>query len=407
LLPDYARVRRLCLAKKPEADDLCNQEQKEKEMSNDKVSDRYDPAVIEAIQRSYQAATAGQQSMELELPEAEVVEVVPEPKLEPKKVKAKKGRSFKEVFGWKPTHIQNVEVPLFKDEDWPEAARCMIPSVDPHYQFPKQATEYAMQSMISGDTTLVWGLKGTGKSTLPEQMCALLRIPFWRQNCNEETREQHFTGSAGVEWDDKGQMRIIQEPTLLTDSIQYGGVFCEDECFRHNSALVLQGLRESNNRRLVLPDAPGRSADERVLTPESGRWFYFMTDNTNGQGDETGSYSAQVQDSSTLDRIDSTIELGYLTRPQENKLLTSVADGDVPESTIKDMVEVAALVRDAYKTGTMMDVLSTRALLNWLRKAIIYGDTGKSFKLAWYNKLCKDDKTAVSDIYTQVTGEYL
>jgi cobaltochelatase CobS len=336
-----------------------------------------------------------------------VAEVVEPPKLKPKRNKQVKGRMFSGVFGWKPTHIQDIEVPKFKPEDWDENARCMIPAINPHWVWPKKETEYLLRSMIAGDTTLIWGAQGTGKSCLQEQVCALLNIPFWRMSCNKETREQHFTGSAGVSWNDAGQMQITQEPTLLTDSLQYGGVFCEDEAFRHNSALVLQSLREASNRTLILPDAPGRTAEERVLKAPKGRWWYTMTDNTAGIGDETGQFDAEVQDASTLDRIDTTIELGYLTRAQEVKVLKSIAGDDVPVDKLKDMVEVAHLVREGFKSGTMNATLSTRALINWVKKAAVYGEVTTSFRLAWYNKLSRDDQMVASEAFTQATGEYL
>jgi hypothetical protein len=377
---------------------------------------KHDPKVVAAIEAAYRQTQEGlvQETLDLiQTPTNElndmvdaVIEAKAEPVLKAKETKKKKGKMFSDYF-WKPKHIKDMIIPVFMETDWNEHARCMIPEVNGSWQWAKQETEYLLRALVDGDTTLIWGLQGSGKSCLLEQVCALLCIPFWRQSCNKETREQHFTGSAGVSWNDAGQMQITQEPTLLTDSLLYGGMFCEDEAFRHNSALVLQSLRESSNRTLILPDAPGRSAEDRVLKAPEGRWWYCMTDNTCGVGDETGMFDAEVQDVSSLDRIDTTIELGYLGADQERKVLTSLVGSDIPTSNIKDMVTVANAVRHAFETGTIQATLSTRALVNWTKKVATYGNMCHAFKLAWYNKLSADDKVVASDIFTQTTGEYL
>ncbi len=219
-------------------------------------------------------------------------------------------------------------------------------------------------------------------------------------SCNKETREQHFTGSPGVEYNDKGQMHIKQEPTTLTDSLLYGGIFCEDEAFRHNSALVLQSLREKSNRTLHLPDAPGRTADERMLRAPNGRWWYVLTDNTTGSGDETGIFDAEVQDASTLDRIDSAIEVPYLGKSEERELLRKASG--LNDDIINGMLDVATLVRTSFQKQTMMSTLSVRGLLAWAEKIELMGHMGAALKLAWFNKLGADDQEIVTDIYHQV-----
>lgn len=321
-----------------------------------------------------------------------------------REVSKDKGTMFSNLF-WKPKTINDIPLPVFKDEDWHENAQIMIPDSDPNWVWNRPITEAFALAMYCGDTTLLFGLPGTGKSCLAKEWCAMFRIPLWRMSCNRETRETHFVGSVGVEYDEEGRIHVKQEPSLLTDSLRYGGVWLEDEAFRHSAALVLQSLREANNRTLILPDAPGRTAQDRVLKAPAGRWWYVMTDNTTGGGDETGIFDAEVQDASTLDRIGTAIEVPYLGKPEERRILQN--HSNLPVELINPMLDLAKMVRSAFASQKMMTTMSIRPLLAWADKAELTGSMEEGLKLAWFNKLCQDDKAIVKDMYHQITNRVL
>ena len=306
---------------------------------------------------------------------------------------------FSDLF-WKPESICDIPLPSFKREDWHEEAQLHIPSVDENWVWNKKATERLALAMYCGDTTLLYGLQGTGKSCLAEQWCAKFIIPFWRMSCNKETREAHFLGSPSVEYNEAGQFVIKQEPTILTDSLRYGGLFCEDEAFRHNAALVLQSLREINTRTVLLPDAPGRTASERKLVAPVNRWWYVLTDNTSGSGDETGVFDAEVQDASTLDRIGATIEVKYLGKPDERTILKQ--SSSLSEDVINGMLDFAKLVRKSFEAQALMSTFSVRSLLAWAEKAELVGNLEFALQLTWFDKLSKDDQVTARDMYHQV-----
>ena len=353
---------------------------------------KYDPAVIQSIVNATRDEEEALKADPFEITEA-------------KKLKTDEGMVLFSSMFWKPKEIPDLPLPLFTPEDWDEEARLHIPLVDKMWVWNKPVTERLALALYSGDTTLLHGLHGTGKSCIAEQWAALFKIPAWRMSCNRETREAHFVGSAGIEYDEQQRMVIKQEPTLLTDSLKYGGIFIEDEAFRHNSALVLQSLREKNTRTLTLPDAPGRTAADRRLTAPEGRWWYVLTDNTCGIGDETGVFDAQVQDASTLDRVGAVIEVDYLNKQQEARILKN--HSNLTKKQIDGILEFVKQVRVAFRAQQLLSTFSVRSLLAWAEKAELTQSLEVGLKMTWYEKLCEDDKATARDMYHQVFARKL
>lgn len=357
-----------------------------------KLKDLYDEEVIKNLTNAYS-----------ERDEVDNAEPAPDPTREIAEWEVQqvhKGVPFSAAFGWKPKTIPDINVPLYDASDWDEAAQVMIPDPDPDWIWDRELCEQMALAFMDGDTVLIHGLQGTGKSCALKEFCATLHIPFWRMSCNRETRESHFLGNPNLEYDSDGHMHIKQEPTILTESLKYGGMFCEDEAFRHNAALVLQSLREKTNRTLILSNADGKSMEDRVLKAPEGRWFYALTDNTSGGGDETGVFDAEVQDASSLDRIDTTIEAKYLGKPDERKLLQSKTKLNV--EIINGMIDVAKMVRTAFSKGTMMSTMSARGLMSWAAKTERLGHIGRALQYTFLNKLSTDDRKTVEDMFHQV-----
>lgn len=359
------------------------------------IKDLFDPEVIANITNEYSDEDRGDAPTDNEPVHDPFTDINP---YEAPEIQG--GVPFSQAFGWKPKTIPDINVPMFKDSDWHEAAQVMIPSPDEDWIWNRELCEQMALAFVDGDTVLIHGLQGTGKSCALQEFCAVLRIPYWRMSCNRETRESHFLGNPGLEYDAEGHMHIKQEPTILTDSLKYGGLFCEDEAFRHNAALVLQSLREKTNRTLVLPNADGREVEDRVLKAPEGRWFYGLTDNTAGSGDVTGVFDAEVQDASSLDRIDTTIEAKYLSKPYERRLLQRKTN--LNEDIINGMLDVAKLIRTAFTKGIMMNTMSARTLMAWASKTEKLGHIGNGLTYTFLNKLTVEERKQVEDMFHRV-----
>jgi len=189
--------------------------------------------------------------------------------------------------------------------------------------------------------------------------------------------------------------------TLLTLGVKLGCLMVIDEAFRSPVLMAIQTLLESN-RSLILPDAASLTPEERKLVPPDGKFWLCLTDNTNGTGDTTGNYNAEVQDLSSLDRITSSIYVGYVKKPIEKRILKSIAP-DVDDETIKNMVSFANLCRDAFMNGGLiMQAFSLRASIAWMDKFLLLGDLKSALKFTWFDKLSPDCQVKARECWHQV-----
>jgi MoxR-like ATPase len=124
--------------------------------------------------------------------------------------------------------------------------------------------------------------------------------------------------------------------------------------------------------------------------------------NTVGQGDTTGAFSGVgVQNTATIDRFTTSIELGYLDTEHEVSILTSKLA--VEASTARNMVQVAGLIRNAYQQGKIGLTMSPRTLLSWGKKLTRYNPS-TAFEVSYACKLVADDKQAAQEFFTKVFG---
>lgn len=312
---------------------------------------------------------------------------------------------FSEVFGGLPRGKRDLPVPQFSPDDWPEQARAMIPSL-PSYWVHNLDVMYGIAlAVLCGDTSLLVGPTGTGKTSSLMAFAAMCSIPAWVTSCYQRMEHTDFVGSASLRADPETGANITEyNPTQLVNSLWHGGICIIDEAMRSPCLMAIQSLLEDKHT-LVLADADGLEEHERVLVGKPGRWWISLTDNTCGTGDHTGSYTAEVQDLSTLDRICTTIFVDYNPPKVEQAIIEGASPHCAPMS--HKMVSVAGEVRKAYVRGAVLQTMSMRALLSWAEKYTKTGDLGYSFTTAVGAKLDPESLGVVREVWAQVIGEEL
>ena len=293
-----------------------------------------------------------------------------------------------------------VKMDPFKHEDWDAHIQARIPTVAP-YAFNAKNLERLLFAMKMGGPILLHGPTGTGKTSIAQQVAARLNIPFFRQSCHRDMESAEFLGQTGVK-NEGGVPITYHSDTDTTLAMRYGGMLVIDEAFRTSALMSIQSVFEQPPS-LVLQDADGV---QRALTPTQPL-FIVLTDNTNGTGDSSGKYIAQVQDLSTLDRVSHAIFVDYMTPDEEMEILSNVygKPSKKDEKVQKMMVKTANLVRAAFKEGKIMQTMSIRGLMNWFRYYQVLETPGDAYVRAYWDKLGPDCKAVANQCYRQVFGK--
>jgi len=107
------------------------------------------------------------------------------------------GKVFKALKG----NAAKLQIPVgVYDEDDPEDKRLLtlVPTVDPFYRFPSEHVISLLLVLQEFDNALLTGPTGVGKSMLPSQLCAKLRLPVTRINFHGEMGAPETFGYYGL-----------------------------------------------------------------------------------------------------------------------------------------------------------------------------------------------------------------
>jgi cobaltochelatase CobS len=305
---------------------------------------------------------------------------------------------------------QNISVRVFKVEDWPEHLRPFIPKVDKLYVFNPEATLVVAQAIagynpnpdLGAERVLLHGKKGSGKTTLPQQICARINMPFIRVNARRDMDSSALFGS--VTYDPVKGVDYVEGPAAELG--RAGGCLCIDEVSNLTAGIAASVMPMlERNGTIYLADKPGKSEDKFIIPND---WFRIVcTDNTELQGDTTGKYAGtNVQNEALIDRFTTTIRLDYLEPAHEVAIITGKVTS-VDKMLAAQMVQLAGLIRNAYDEGNAGFTMSPRGLVEWATKIDFWGDVGRAFKLSFFNKLTLSDQAVVAEFYHTVFGENL
>ena len=297
----------------------------------------------------------------------------------------------------------NIPIRVFSETDWPESIRKFIPEVDEMYVFDPDATLdcvaelYTDREHTKVGVFFAHGPKGSGKTTLTEQICARIKMPWIRVNCKEDMESAALFGS--VKYDPVHGMMWVDGP--LAELAKVGGTLCIDEISRTPTGINASLMAAfEKGRDIYLSDKPAASDEKWIKRHE---WFRIAcTDNTELQGDTTGKYvGTNVQDEAFIDRIGTTVKLGYLSEAHEVAIITGKVN-EIDNYTAQKMVSLAKMIRNAYDSGNVGFTMSPRGLIEWAQKIASGRTEEKAFKLSFYNKLTPTDQSVVAEFYHSV-----
>jgi len=203
-----------------------------------------------------------------------------------------------------------------------------------------------MQAIAAGESPLLKGPAGTGKSMLARQIATALDLPFMHMSLSGGTGEHHFVGTRLP--NKRGEFEHVGTPFL--DAFENGGVMLLDEmdaCDENVLLCINNGLANGE-----LP-VPGRDAKPYATKHKDFR--LIAAANTWGSGPNAMYAGRNQLDAATLDRFMLT-EVDY-DRALERSL--------VPDFPL--LVSAWHTLRDQASRAQLRRVVSMRGLIRYAK----------------------------------------
>lgn len=270
----------------------------------------------------------------------------------------------------------------------------MLPEVNDDYVYDVDELKNAIIGLDNNIPTYVWGHKGAGKTEFWEQVCARTGRPMIRVQHTANMQESDVVGQTILK---PGETAFEYGPLPL--AMLKGWVYLADEYdFASPSVLALyQAVLEG--KPLVIKEAP---AAQRMVRPHPN-FRIVATGNTNGSGDETGLYQGtQLQNAANYDRFGMVIKKKYMDKKSESKILQNHVG--LVEKDADKLVEFATLVREAYDSRKISDIISPRTLIYAARIGFKRGSWRAGIQLSFINKLSTVDAEVVNGLAQRVFG---
>lgn len=171
-------------------------------------------------------------------------------------------------------------------------------------------------------------------------------------------------------------------------------IFDEYDAARPELMFVLQRILE-NDGKFTLID------QNQVITPNP-YFRMFATTNTIGLGDSTGLYhGSHVINQGQMDRWNIVATLNYLPLEKEIAIVRANSP-QLDQEVIKNMIELASLIRKGFMVGDISCVMSPRAVINWAKNMLIFKCLETSFRLSFLNKCDEAEKPILAEYYQRI-----
>lgn len=253
-----------------------------------------------------------------------------------------------------------------------------VPEVDDSYVFRPEELKDAVMAVQLNIPLLAWGMHGTGKTSLIEQICARMNRPWVRVQHTDTTEEAHIIGQMIVR---NGGTEFELGP--LAEAMINGWTYVADEYdFAHPAVIaVYQPILEG--KPLYIKEAP---IGQRLIKPHAA-FRFIATGNTNGSGDDTGLYSGtKIGNAAAYSRFGVTIQVHYPEPATEINILKSRIG--LSQDIAEKLVDFAGRIRQLYTAGEISLPISPRELIRAAMIGMVKGGQfRKGIELAYANRL--------------------
>lgn len=260
--------------------------------------------------------------------------------------------------------------------------------VDPAWRWQPEVMTTIGIALSKGRPVMLHGARGTGKSSMAEQIAAATGREFVRISCTDTTEAQELVGKHGPD----GKGGIVWIDGQLTQAIRRPGCIIlvdEPSVARAGAIMILQSVMDS--ARVLFISETG----ERV--PVAPGTVVMLADNTNGTGDETGAYEGTGRlNAATLDRPAVNVRVGYMSADDEAAMVCQRIG--CTRALADQLVEFAGRTRTDSNAGHIVEGLSPRRVMA-LAELLHFGC---SWEAAWRDAVLNSATAADRQHLTQL-----
>lgn len=312
-----------------------------------------------------------------------------------------------ELFGFSEP-LKGLEDPL----PVPKEPHPLAPKVLDGYVFNKSLLRRTLLSMRTRDSIMYVGDKGTGKSSMVQQINAVLNRPLLAITAGPGVDESYLLGCKTIEGGD-----VLAVDGVLSYAYRHGLTCLIDEmCTLRPGVLVsINDILQGDEVVTLKHHGINPKLDPRELVGlENGATLVrhpgfrlFATDNTGGKQQKDPRFSGTNTQNSAVRSRFTTMKVGFMPADMEMKALIDGTGGDIGELEIASMVEFAFRFRKAFQLSEAYDNISFRELLRWANKLGAYGCIHESFQDAIYGNLEQSDQLLAENLFEETFGEKL
>lgn len=268
------------------------------------------------------------------------------------------------------------------------------PELDKNYVFNDSLVKTLCYAFEANLRVLLVGPPGTGKTSLIQNMCAVLGWGFRRVNFNGQTTPRTLFGSPRIS--PSGETYFLYGSVPL--AMKNGECLLLDEIsfIDPDMAAGLHEVLEVGGKLTLLEN------EGEVIIPHQD-FRIFATDNVGAAGDYSGEYTGtKLLNSAFIDRWNLHLKIDFLTSEEEKNVLRGKIPS-LPESFIDKMCYVASISRgkssDFKHTGPQ---ITLRQLMSW-GQMIVYGRScSDAFKITICNRYDEENANLLSFLYSHV-----
>ncbi len=298
----------------------------------------------------------------------------------------------------------------------------LTPATQDDFVFNEALVRRTLLSMACGDSIMLVGEKGTGKTSFATQLHARLNKPMIGITGSNGVDDSYLLGCKTIQ---DGDVKAVDG--VLSYAYRHGLTCLIDEiCTLRPGVLVgINDILQGDDLVSLKHHGIDPNLDPKDLLSMKGgmnivrhpQFRLFATDNTGGKQSRDPRFAGlNTQNAAVRSRFTS-FKVAFMTPEQEMKALKGASaafaakkrlTASVSDHNIQSMVEFAFRFRKSFSMGEVSDNISFREIKRWAIKLMMYGDDlDDSFVDAIYSNLEESDQVAAENEFKATFGREL